>query len=157
MKDGEIAESGTHEELIALDSEYAKLYNIQADAFVAGSSAKVRVTSFNANPSFIWGTYSRESSILMSRIRCLTRLTEVIAKNHLSFEFVHSHIYLRQRDVFCPLLFGSSPSIFVRSLDLNYRDEFVFCLSSPSVYQPVWDAISSGRDINEEGFINPSS
>ncbi|KAK0440861.1 P-loop containing nucleoside triphosphate hydrolase protein [Desarmillaria tabescens] len=33
MKDGTIAEAGTHEELIHRDGEYAKLYNIQASAF----------------------------------------------------------------------------------------------------------------------------
>jgi len=33
MKDGTVAECGTHEELIKLDGEYSKLYNIQADAF----------------------------------------------------------------------------------------------------------------------------
>lgn len=34
MKDGTIAEAGTHVELIEKDGEYAKLYNIQASAFV---------------------------------------------------------------------------------------------------------------------------
>ncbi|KAK0209673.1 P-loop containing nucleoside triphosphate hydrolase protein [Armillaria fumosa] len=34
MKDGTIAEAGTHAELIERDGEYAKLYNIQASAFV---------------------------------------------------------------------------------------------------------------------------
>ncbi|KAJ7240576.1 P-loop containing nucleoside triphosphate hydrolase protein [Mycena rebaudengoi] len=33
MKDGQIAESGTHRELMALDGEYAGLYNVQAQAF----------------------------------------------------------------------------------------------------------------------------
>jgi hypothetical protein len=33
MKDGAVAESGTHEELIKLNGEYSKLYNIQANAF----------------------------------------------------------------------------------------------------------------------------
>jgi hypothetical protein len=35
MKDGEIAEVGKHSELIAKNGEYAKLYNIQANAFLA--------------------------------------------------------------------------------------------------------------------------
>ncbi len=39
MKDGTIAESGTHEELMAREGEYAKLYNIQASAFVDKDSA----------------------------------------------------------------------------------------------------------------------
>jgi hypothetical protein len=34
MKDGHIAESGTHEELLKNGAEYAKLYNIQARAFI---------------------------------------------------------------------------------------------------------------------------
>ncbi|KAH9484595.1 ATP-dependent lipid A-core flippase [Psilocybe cubensis] len=33
MKDGSVVESGTHEDLMKLDGEYAKLYNIQANAF----------------------------------------------------------------------------------------------------------------------------
>ncbi|KAK0191809.1 P-loop containing nucleoside triphosphate hydrolase protein [Armillaria mellea] len=33
MKDGTIAETGTHEELMTMEGEYAKLYNIQASAF----------------------------------------------------------------------------------------------------------------------------
>ncbi|KAK0430086.1 P-loop containing nucleoside triphosphate hydrolase protein [Armillaria borealis] len=33
MKDGTIVEAGTHEELMVLEGEYAKLYNIQASAF----------------------------------------------------------------------------------------------------------------------------
>ncbi|KAF9020484.1 P-loop containing nucleoside triphosphate hydrolase protein [Hymenopellis radicata] len=36
LKDGTLAESGTHSELLALDGEYAKLYNIQAGAFSDG-------------------------------------------------------------------------------------------------------------------------
>lgn len=38
MKDGEIAEIGKHAELIANKGEYAKLYNIQANAFLADAS-----------------------------------------------------------------------------------------------------------------------
>jgi ABC-type multidrug transport system fused ATPase/permease subunit len=34
MKDGMVAETGTHEQLMELEGEYAKLYNIQASAFV---------------------------------------------------------------------------------------------------------------------------
>ena len=33
MKDGTVAEAGTHDELMSKDGEYAKLYKIQADAF----------------------------------------------------------------------------------------------------------------------------
>jgi ABC-type multidrug transport system fused ATPase/permease subunit len=33
MKEGKIAEEGTHDELMKKDGEYAKLYNIQANAF----------------------------------------------------------------------------------------------------------------------------
>ncbi|KAJ7107214.1 P-loop containing nucleoside triphosphate hydrolase protein [Mycena crocata] len=33
MKDGGVVESGTHDELMALDGEYSKMYNIQARAF----------------------------------------------------------------------------------------------------------------------------
>lgn len=33
MKDGELVETGTHNELMALNGEYRKLYDIQADAF----------------------------------------------------------------------------------------------------------------------------
>jgi len=33
MKEGMVAETGTHEQLIELRGEYAKLYNIQANAF----------------------------------------------------------------------------------------------------------------------------
>ncbi|KAG7439707.1 P-loop containing nucleoside triphosphate hydrolase protein [Guyanagaster necrorhizus] len=38
MKDGTIAEAGTHVELISRDGEYAKLYNIQASAFFKSGS-----------------------------------------------------------------------------------------------------------------------
>jgi len=38
MKDGAIAESGTHEALISNDGEYSKLYNIQASAFIPPAS-----------------------------------------------------------------------------------------------------------------------
>ncbi len=34
MKDGTITETGTHEELMAREGDYAKLYDIQASAFV---------------------------------------------------------------------------------------------------------------------------
>ncbi|PBK72152.1 P-loop containing nucleoside triphosphate hydrolase protein [Armillaria solidipes] len=37
MKDGSVAEAGTHGELMAKNGEYAKLYNIQASAFVDAS------------------------------------------------------------------------------------------------------------------------
>ncbi|KAJ6540799.1 P-loop containing nucleoside triphosphate hydrolase protein [Mycena vulgaris] len=33
MKDGQVAESGTHKDLMARDGEYASLYNVQAQAF----------------------------------------------------------------------------------------------------------------------------
>ncbi|KAK0464141.1 P-loop containing nucleoside triphosphate hydrolase protein [Armillaria novae-zelandiae] len=36
MKDGTIVESGTHDELMVMQGEYAKLYNIQARAFYDG-------------------------------------------------------------------------------------------------------------------------
>lgn len=38
MKDGAIAESGSHEDLLKLDGEYTKLYQIQANAFSSESS-----------------------------------------------------------------------------------------------------------------------
>ncbi|RXW17619.1 hypothetical protein EST38_g8226, partial [Candolleomyces aberdarensis] len=38
MKDGEIAEIGKHSDLITKKGEYAKLYNIQANAFLADAS-----------------------------------------------------------------------------------------------------------------------
>jgi len=37
MKDGAVAESGTHEELMLNQGEYAKLYDIQANPFAASS------------------------------------------------------------------------------------------------------------------------
>ena len=33
MKEGTVAETGTHEQLLDLKGEYANLYNIQASAF----------------------------------------------------------------------------------------------------------------------------
>lgn len=41
MKDGGIAQSGTHEELLEVGGEYAKLYKIQADAFSSGGDPYV--------------------------------------------------------------------------------------------------------------------
>lgn len=41
MKDGAIAESGTHGELLGMGGEYAKLYKIQADAFSSGGDPYV--------------------------------------------------------------------------------------------------------------------
>ena len=38
MKNGTVAETGTHEELMLKNSEYAKLYNIQASAFLPEAS-----------------------------------------------------------------------------------------------------------------------
>ena len=38
MKDGTVAESGTHDALLAANGEYAKLYNIQASAFKSESA-----------------------------------------------------------------------------------------------------------------------
>ncbi|KIM76348.1 hypothetical protein PILCRDRAFT_826332 [Piloderma croceum F 1598] len=38
MKDGSVAETGTHEELMFKDGDYAKLYNIQASAFLPEAS-----------------------------------------------------------------------------------------------------------------------
>jgi ABC-type multidrug transport system fused ATPase/permease subunit len=35
MKEGSVAETGTHEQLMKLKGEYAKLYNIQASAFTS--------------------------------------------------------------------------------------------------------------------------
>ncbi|KAF9035444.1 P-loop containing nucleoside triphosphate hydrolase protein [Panaeolus papilionaceus] len=45
MKDGTIAEIGTHEELMKKDGEYAKLYNIQANAFAPGGGVSEGVAS----------------------------------------------------------------------------------------------------------------
>jgi len=39
MKDGKIAESGKHQELLDLDGEYATLYKIQAQAFSTETSS----------------------------------------------------------------------------------------------------------------------
>ncbi|KAF7375311.1 Lipid A export ATP-binding/permease protein MsbA [Mycena sanguinolenta] len=38
MKDGQVVETGTHKELMALDGEYSELYNVQAQAFSEGGS-----------------------------------------------------------------------------------------------------------------------
>ena len=38
MKNGTVAETGTHEELMLKNSDYAKLYNIQASAFLPEAS-----------------------------------------------------------------------------------------------------------------------
>ncbi|KAF9035478.1 hypothetical protein BJ165DRAFT_1509755, partial [Panaeolus papilionaceus] len=45
MKDGTIAEIGTHEELMKNDGEYAKLYNIQANAFAPAGGVGEGVAS----------------------------------------------------------------------------------------------------------------
>jgi ABC-type multidrug transport system fused ATPase/permease subunit len=37
MKEGKVVETGTHEQLMELKGEYAKLYNIQASAFASAS------------------------------------------------------------------------------------------------------------------------
>lgn len=43
MKDGEIVESGSHHDLLALKGEYATLYNIQSQAFSSeGGQSEVR-------------------------------------------------------------------------------------------------------------------
>jgi len=41
MKDGTVAETGTHEELMLRNGDYAKLYNIQASAFLSEGSSLV--------------------------------------------------------------------------------------------------------------------
>ncbi|KAJ6468271.1 P-loop containing nucleoside triphosphate hydrolase protein [Mycena sanguinolenta] len=38
MKDGQVVETGTHKELMALSGEYSELYNVQAQAFSDGGS-----------------------------------------------------------------------------------------------------------------------
>ena len=43
MKNGTVAETGTHEELMLKNSEYAKLYNIQASAFLPEASSKEKM------------------------------------------------------------------------------------------------------------------
>lgn len=45
MKDGVVAESGTHETLLKLNGEYTKLYKIQADAFSSGKVGSPTNTS----------------------------------------------------------------------------------------------------------------
>jgi hypothetical protein len=40
MKDGTVAETGTHEELMLKNGKYAELYNIQASAFSADASTE---------------------------------------------------------------------------------------------------------------------
>jgi ABC-type multidrug transport system fused ATPase/permease subunit len=40
MKDGTIAETGTHDDLLKAEGEYAKLYNIQASAFVSETKSE---------------------------------------------------------------------------------------------------------------------
>ncbi|KAJ7669611.1 P-loop containing nucleoside triphosphate hydrolase protein [Mycena rosella] len=47
MKEGKVAESGTHKELMALDGEYASLYNVQALAFKE-SEVRLAVRTFFA-------------------------------------------------------------------------------------------------------------
>jgi len=39
MKDGTVAETGTHEELMLKNGDYAELYNIQASAFSSETSS----------------------------------------------------------------------------------------------------------------------
>ncbi|KAF7966584.1 hypothetical protein HWV62_37817 [Athelia sp. TMB] len=48
MKEGMIAEMGTHAELMGNAAEYAKLYNIQADAFSASPAGAVETTGVPA-------------------------------------------------------------------------------------------------------------
>ncbi|KAG5351219.1 hypothetical protein C0989_007370 [Termitomyces sp. Mn162] len=43
MKNGEIVESGSHQELLALKGEYATLYGIQAQAFDFGQTRMIRM------------------------------------------------------------------------------------------------------------------
>jgi hypothetical protein len=43
MKDGTVAEMGTHEELMPKNGEYAKLYNVQASAFLSSASAEADI------------------------------------------------------------------------------------------------------------------
>jgi predicted nucleic-acid-binding Zn-ribbon protein len=42
MKDGVVAESGTHDELIKRGGEYSKLYDIEANAFRVDTASDVR-------------------------------------------------------------------------------------------------------------------
>ncbi|KAJ7486852.1 P-loop containing nucleoside triphosphate hydrolase protein [Mycena latifolia] len=44
MKEGQVEESGTHKELMARDGEYAKLYNVQAQAFTESEVDSERAT-----------------------------------------------------------------------------------------------------------------
>jgi len=39
LERGEVAEAGTHEELMQLGGRYAELFSLQASAYLAGTSA----------------------------------------------------------------------------------------------------------------------
>lgn len=71
MKDGTVAETGTHEELMLKNGKYAELYNIQASAFSADASTegetKSEVSTF---PS---------SYIIRTSLNCDPRRTQTIS------------------------------------------------------------------------------
>jgi hypothetical protein len=43
MEDGQIIEKGTHDQLIALDGEYAWMYKMQKDPAPAGESEEIEL------------------------------------------------------------------------------------------------------------------
>ncbi|CQR72553.1 hypothetical protein [Sporomusa ovata] len=55
LRDGEIAEVGIHRELIDLDGEYARLFNIQTEAYKALEIRNKKRTGLN--PSFCMYIY----------------------------------------------------------------------------------------------------
>lgn len=44
LKDGKLVEQGRHADLLALDGEYAKLYRVQAEAFLSDVRFSALVT-----------------------------------------------------------------------------------------------------------------
>jgi hypothetical protein len=66
MKDGTVAESGTHSELMLKNGEYAKLYNIQASAFVTASSTSEAQSDLKLEAEEVSNMNSYRSKLLMS-------------------------------------------------------------------------------------------
>ncbi|KAJ7125971.1 P-loop containing nucleoside triphosphate hydrolase protein [Mycena epipterygia] len=69
MKDGKVAESGSHKELMARDGEYASLYNVQAQAFT--------VIGLNGFVSVEFGFDCRVRNTPLGRTRRYIRLPQL--------------------------------------------------------------------------------
>jgi hypothetical protein len=79
MQNGEITESGSHKDLLALNGEYATLYNIQAQAFTTDPTTEVGICFFLLRASFF------NSNILVTGSNPVITMEKEISTSRINF------------------------------------------------------------------------